>query len=65
MNQENKMGRNVAKYLEDAADHEETGEFEDAVDAEMAEKILRDIEEGREKLVSGQELTETLDRITK
>ena len=59
------MGRNVAKNLEDVADHEGTGEFEDAVDAEMAEKILRDIEEGREKLVSGQELTETLDRITK
>ena len=59
------MGRNVAKNLEDVADHEETGEFEDAVDAEMAEKILRDIEEGREKLVSGQELTETLDRITR
>ena len=60
------MGRNVARNLEeDVADHEETGEFEDALDAEMAEKILRDIEEGREKLVSGQELTETLDRITK
>ena len=60
------MGRNVAKNLEeDVADHEETGEFEDALDTEMAEKILRDIEEGREKLVSGQELTETLDRITK
>lgn len=59
------MGRNVVKNLEDVADHEETEEFEDAVDAEMAEKILRDIDEGREKLVSGQELTETLDRITK
>ncbi len=59
------MGRNVAKNLDDVADHEKTGEFEDAVDADMAEKILRDIEEGREKLVSGQELTETLDRITK
>ncbi len=59
------MGRNAAKNLEDVADHEETGEFEDAVDAEMAGKILRDVEEGREKLVSGQELTENLDRITK
>ena len=58
------MGRNVAKNLRDVAGHEETGEFEDAVDAEMAEKILRDIDEGREKLVSGKELTETLDRIT-
>ena len=59
------MGRNVAKNLEDVADHEETAKIEDALDAEMAEKILKDIEEGREKLVSGQELTETLDRITK
>ena len=59
------MGRNVAKKMEDPANHEETREFEDAVDAEMTKKILRDIEEGREKLVSGQKLTETLDRITK
>ena len=58
------MGRYAAKNLEDVADHEETGEFEDAVDAEMAGKILRDVEEGREKLVSGKELTENLDRIT-
>ncbi len=54
------MGRNVAKKMEDPANHEETREFEDAVDAEMAKKILRDIEEGREKLVSGQKLTEIL-----
>ncbi|MDE0331848.1 MAG: hypothetical protein OXL41_08260 [Nitrospinae bacterium] len=59
------MGRNVAKKMEGPANHEETGEFEDALDAEMAEKILRDIEEGHEKLVSGQKLTETLDRITR
>ena len=59
------MGRNAAKKMEGPANHEETGEFEDALDAEMAEKILRDIEEGREKLVSGQKLTKTLDRITK
>ncbi|MDE0341386.1 MAG: hypothetical protein OXI82_04575 [Nitrospinae bacterium] len=59
------MGRNVAKKMEGPANHEESREFEDALDAEMAEKILRDIEEGREKLVSGQKLTETLDRITK
>ena len=58
------MGRNAAKKMEDPANHEETREFEDALDAEMAEKILKDIEEGREKLVSGKELTETLDRIT-
>ena len=59
------MGRNIAKKMEGPANHEETREFEDAVDAEMAGKILRDIEEGREKLVSGQKLTETLDSITK
>lgn len=54
------MGRNAAKKMEDPANHEETREFEDALDAEIAEKILKDIEEGREKLVSGKELTETL-----
>ena len=58
------MGRNAMKKMEDPANHEETGEFEGALDAEMAEKILRDIEEGREILVSGKELTETLARIT-
>ena len=59
------MGRNAAKNFEDVAHGKVAKELEDAVDAEIAEKILSDIEEGREKLISGQELTETLDRITK
>ncbi|MCY3823156.1 MAG: hypothetical protein OXG62_04740 [Nitrospinae bacterium] len=54
------MGRNVTKKMEDPANHEETREFEDAVDAEMPKKILKDIKEGREKLISGQKLTEIL-----
>ncbi len=59
------MGRNTAKNLEDVAYDEVAKELEDAVDAKIAEKILSDIQEGREKLISGQELTETLDRIIK
>ena len=62
MDKENEMDRNAAKRTQDSANHGETGEFEDA---EMAEKILRDIEEGRETFASGKELTETLDSITK